>query len=161
MASAIDPETGEITMEQYYANIPFMRTPFNYNRDADARETSLICPEPTKAQQQFAEDSDINVLAERYNLTGEIPQNVRVPLPDEFIETVDYQQAQNVLVEADRAFMQMPANVRKEFDNDPGKFLAFVHDDNNRKRAEELGIVNLPPAPPAPAPAPADPPKPA
>lgn len=135
----------------------YLRTPFNYDRDYASLASGLTCLDPTRAQQQFKEDTDINTLVERYHLTGEIPQNIRVPLPPEFIEATDYQQAQNLLIEADQAFMAMPANVRKEFDNDPARFLEFVHDDRNRDRAQQLGIVNLP-EPKTPPATPADPP---
>lgn len=139
----INEETGEIITDRN----AFMRTPFNFERDENSLETGLTCPEATMAQQQFKDDSDINVIVERFGLTGELPQNVRVPLEADFIETTDFQSAMNVVRQAQEAFAEMPANVRAEFANDPALFMNFVANPANRKRAEELGIVNLPAEP--------------
>lgn len=40
--------------------------------------------------------------------------------------------------------MELPATLRREFDNDPVKLLAFLQDENNRDRAIQLGLVNAP-----------------
>ena len=41
------------------------------------------------------------------------------------------------------AFDDLPAKVRREFDNDPFKFLEFVEDPENVERMAELGLVNI------------------
>lgn len=121
---------------------PFLRTPYNYDRDAVSRETALVCDEETRTQQQFAEDADINTIVDRFNITGQMPQNVRVPLTEEFVETIDYRSAIDKLREADDAFMQFPAKIRAEFENDPAKFVAFVSDPANVEKCREWGLAN-------------------
>jgi phage internal scaffolding protein len=54
------------------------------------------------------------------------------------------------IMEAQNRFMELPAKVRKEFDNDPGAFLAFLENPNNYDRAIELGLIERQPAPPNP-----------
>lgn len=139
----IDNETGEI-------HTPFLRSAYNYDMNKASNETGLDCPEPTKTQQQFAAEVDINTIVERFGLTGQLPQNVRAPLQGDFTTVYDYQSAMNLIIEAGDAFMQMPAEVRREFDNDPGKFLDFVSDPANRDRAAKLGILRAKEAPPEP-----------
>lgn len=120
----------------------FVRTPYNYDMDKASDASGLDASvEPTLAQQQFREETDINTIVERFGLTGQLPQNVRVPLPEDFIEATDYHTALNQLIAANESFMQMPADVRARFQNDPGKFLDFVHDDKNRDEAQKLGIL--------------------
>lgn len=144
MITHTDPHTGEIKPGHY------LRTAYNYDIDEASKETGLACPEETMAQQHFKEECDINTIVERFGITGELPQNVRVPLPDEFIGAMDYQQAMNAIIDGQNAFAQMPANVRARFQNDPQEFLQFVHDPENRAEAERLGIINAPKATPAP-----------
>lgn len=136
--ATVDPETGEITAK---TTIPFLRTIYNYDRDQASLETGTACLEETLTQQQFKDECDINVILEKFNVTGEVPQNVRQPLSADFIETFDYQSAQNAILEAQAAFMEMPAKVRAEFDNDPGKFIAFFEKEENIERAISLGLA--------------------
>lgn len=140
----------------------FLRTPYNYNRDDASNETGTACkPEEDMTQQNFKDECDINVIVERFGVTGELPQNVRQPIQEDFIEAVDYHTAQNALIAARDAFMEMPAKVRERFKNDPGEFVNFFGREENRAEAESLGLVMPRPkteepskTPPAPAPTP-------
>lgn len=133
-----NPETGEII--GYQMNIQF-RTPYNYDRDAVSLETGTKCEEETLAQQQFKDECDINTILDRFGITGELPTNVRQPLSADFVEAVDYQTAQNALIEAQQSFMEMPAKIREKFDNNPAKFIDFFEHEENRAEAERLGLV--------------------
>lgn len=144
--SETDQETGEIVWR------PVQPLAYGaFDPDLHSRESWLhFDAAQDMAQQQFKDDADINRIVERYGVTGELPADVKVPLPDEFYEVADFQSALNVVLEGERAFMEMPADVRRRFDNDPGKFLEFVHDDKNRDEARSLGL--LVPEPKAPEP---------
>jgi len=138
MPKTINTETGEIIMA------PFMRTPYNFDRDENSIETGTSCPEETLAQQQFRDECDINTILDRFGVTGTVPTNVRQPLTEDFIDAMDYQSALNALIEAEQSFMEMPAKVRAEFDNDPGKFIEFFGREENRERAIQLGLIQKP-----------------
>lgn len=92
-------------------------------------------------EQSFKDECDINVIVERFGLTGELPENVKVPVSGDFTDVVDYQTALNAVIAADAAFMELPAKVREEFGHDPQKLMDFVANDKNREKAEELGLV--------------------
>lgn len=139
----IDRETGEIV-------VPFLRTPYNYDTDLASNLSALKCDDPSRAQQQFKEDSDINTIVRRFGLTGELPKDVAVPQSGDFTNVVDFQSALNIVREGEQAFATMPADVRKRFGNDPAEFLAFVHDDKNRDEARKLGLLMPEPAAPVP-----------
>lgn len=124
------------------------RTEYNYDVDQASFESGLTCPEPSLAQQQFAEEADINTIVNRFGLTGELPTGVRAPTYADFSGVFDYHTAMNVVVAARDAFAQMPANVRARFGNDPGAFVDFVSDSGNRAEAEKLGLVVSQPSPP-------------
>lgn len=97
--------------------------------------------EDSKTQQNFQDECDINKIIERFTKTGTLPQIVS---GFEFADVSDvpsYQEALNYLNEAQAQFMELPAKIRKEFDNDPGQLLSFLENPNNYERAIELGLV--------------------
>lgn len=139
----VDRETGEII-------VPFFRTAYNYDRNAVSRETALVCKDASRTKQSFKDETDINNIVRRFGLTGELPTSLKVPTYEDFSAVVDFQSAMNIVIRAEKAFAEMPADVRRRFDNDPGKFMAFVHDDANKDEARKLGL--LVPEPSAPVP---------
>ena len=54
---------------------------------------------------------------------------------------VDYQDAYNMVVKAEEAFMTLPAAVRARFANDPAGIFAFLQDPSNRDEAVQLGLI--------------------
>lgn len=120
---------------------PFVRNPYNYDMNEASDESGLECKDPSLAQQQFAEESDINFIADRYGLTGEMPQVLQLPAYQDFEGIFDFQSAQNAVIEAQRQFLTLPAKTRTRFDNDPQKLLAFLDDPENRAEAEFLGLI--------------------
>lgn len=136
---------------------PFVRNPYNYNTLEASNETAILCPEPTLAQQQFKEESDINFIAERFGLTGELPTVLQLPKYGDFEGIFDFQSAQNAVREALIQFNTLPARLRTRFDNQPQKLLAFLENADNREEAMFLGLIERPktaPQPPPTAPAP-------
>lgn len=118
-----------------------LRTPWNYDVDAVSEATGLLCLDESLADQSQIEECDINTIVRRFGLTGQLPASPRMPSFGDFEGVNDYQSALNMLMEADDAFMEFPAEIRKRFDNDPQQFMAFVHDEANYKEALELGLV--------------------
>lgn len=125
---------------------PFLRTPFNYDRDKASDESALRCLDKTLTQQQFKDECDINVLFARYLDTGEMPQVTQGLTYGDFTGIFDFQTAMNAVRTAEGLFAQFPARIKNRFDNDPQKMLEFLHDENNREEAEFLGLVKKPSA---------------
>jgi phage internal scaffolding protein len=124
--------------------IPFLRTPYNYDRDAASNDSGLECLDPSMAQQQFREECDINIIMERFGRTGELIAPVRMPQYGDFDGVNDYHSAMNAIVEAQSAFEQLPAKLRARFSNDPAEFVEFCMNDENRDEAIRLGLVQAP-----------------
>lgn len=125
----------------------FFRTPYNYDTNAASKRSGLNCTDATRAQQQFKEECDINTIVERFGLTGQLPQNVQMPITQEFVDVMDYQSALNKLMEADAAFMELPAKIRAEFQNDAGKFVEFATDPKNLEQCRAWGLAKPIPGP--------------
>lgn len=137
----------------------FIRSAYNYDTALASDQAALLCEDPSRAQQQFKDECDINVICQRFGITGEMPQTLQTPLQGDFTDVLDYQGALNLIRAADAGFMTLPADLRSRFQNDPGQMLDFLSDDGNRAEAEKLGLLQIvpqlnkaapaPPAPPA------------
>lgn len=123
---------------------PFVRTPFNYDRDEASIASGLACQDPSRTQQNFAEESDINTIVKRFNLTGELPSNFRAPQYGDFDGIADYQSALNQVMAANDAFMSMPAGLRARFHNNPQNLIEFLSREENRDEAVRLGLLQPP-----------------
>lgn len=112
----------------------------------DKREQPvLICEGESRAQQQFKEECDINTIVKRFGLTGEIPGEYRVPVSGDFTGISDFHSAMLAVRQAQEAFMELPAEVRARFNNDPQLLMDFVDDGKNKDEAMKLGLLNPPP----------------
>lgn len=120
----------------------FLRTGHNYDRDAVSAEV-VECSglSPTMAQQQFAEECDINTIVRRFGLTGELPDEYAVPVSGDFTDVVDFQTAMQAVRTANESFMRMPGELRARFNNDPQRLMDFVEDGRNLDEARKLGLA--------------------
>lgn len=109
---------------------------------------SLDCSDlPSLTRQEFAAECDINTLMAQYEKTGVINHfNRGAPQYVDFEAVPDLQTALHTLHEATAAFNNLPAIVRKEFDNDPVQFIEFATDPKNLDKMREYGLAApLPP----------------
>ena len=125
--------------------VPFLRTPYNYDVDKVSDETGLLCPEPTLAQQNFKDECDINNIVRQFGLTGELPSQPLSPQYGDFTGVLDYHTAVNAVLAAQDQFMELPAQLRARFDNDPAKLIDFLDKQENREEATKLGLVDAKP----------------
>lgn len=134
---------------------PFIRTPYNYDRDAVSLSTGTLNEDPTLTVESDALDTDINVLVRRFGLTGQI-SGVEMPPPiTEFMDVFDYQSALNLIRAADESFASMDAEVRNRFNNNPAAFVDFCGDPANLPELRKMGLAVPEPAaivPPEPMP---------
>lgn len=133
----VNRETGEILSASVR---PHLRALYDDHMPmSDA--TGLKCEDESLASQSEAEECDINTLAKRFGLTGQLPQNVRAPMYGDFTEAKDYQQSLNALVQAQNSFMAMPADIRSRFDNNPHLFVEFCQKDENYDQMCDWGLL--------------------
>lgn len=114
---------------------------FNSNYDRKSVHIGTVNSEPTRTQQQFQNEVNINTIISRYKTTGVLPERGGKPVFGDFSEITDFRTAQGVVAEANQAFQALPAHLRRRFNNDPAAFIDFVSDNENRSEAEKLGIV--------------------
>lgn len=117
----------------------------SYDADAVSRETGTgPGDEPSRTQQQFAEEVDINTIVRRFGLTGELPNGIAMPLSGDFSDAPDFQTAMNLIKQAEAAFLEIPGEVRARFSHDPAKVIEFMEDAKNRDEAIRLGFIEKP-----------------
>jgi len=120
---------------------PFLKTPYNYDTDAASNESGLVCLEPSRTQQHFKDECDINYVLKNFGIDA-LAVSPLQPRYGDFTDVVDYHSALNAVIAAEDQFMALPANIRKRFDNDPSKLIDFMENPANREEAESLGLVN-------------------
>lgn len=128
-------------MKMKKVEIPFLRTPFNYDRDLASEESGLKCEDPSLTQQQFKEEADINTIVDRFMKSGVLPTPAVMPQFMDVEGNFDYQTAMNYVRQADENFMRMDAKVRARFNNSPQEFLEFFANPENTDEAIRLGLA--------------------
>lgn len=114
--------------------------------------TGLDCSaDPVLTKQSFADEADVNKIVKRFQLTGELPFQERVNVGQylDVSTAEDYQNALELVREAEAAFADLPATLRERFRNDPAQLLEFV-ESASKDELVEVGLAQA--AQPAPAP---------
>lgn len=109
----------------------------------------------SRTKQSEARQADINWIVAKYEKTGIIPVSQRAGFFADVSTVGDYRAVLDRVQEAGEFFMQQPAALRAEFENDPTKFLDFVSTataDQLREKGlleaegEEPPVEEVPPA---------------
>lgn len=94
-------------------------------------------------QQQFKDSTDVNKILAKFRRTGVVDHaNQYQGQYGDFSDVTDYHTAMTIVAEADEMFMGLPSQVRKLFSNDPGEFLEFAENPENRHKMIELGLIS-------------------
>jgi len=120
----------------------FLRTPYNYDKDAASNESGLHCEDASLAQQHFKDETDINNILRQFNITGLLPESPLSPRYGDFTGISDYQSALNAVIAAESEFEGLPAQIRARFNNDPEELINFLANNENLDEAISLGLVD-------------------
>jgi phage internal scaffolding protein len=101
--------------------------------------------EDSKTEQSHKSEVDINNIVKRAG-AGELIAKVNALQEWKYDDVTnnDFQEAMNAIIRARDAFSSVPSAIRKEFDNDPAKFMDFVRNPENKDRLVEMGLANAP-----------------
>lgn len=96
---------------------------------------------PSMTQQNFADESNINLILAKYAKTGLLDHVNKyggqyADMPGE----QDFHAAMNLVTSAQTMFADLPSGIRATFYNDPAQFLDFVENPENREEAIEMGL---------------------
>lgn len=118
-----------------------------YDHESDLVSPGLDCSADGhgRTKQSHKAECDINGIMKAWNYGQGRPithLNSNTPKYEDFGNVMDYTTAREAIAEAELAFSELPSAMRKHFDNDPSKLLAFVEDPDNLAEAVELGLLD-------------------
>ena len=58
-----------------------------------------------------------------------------------FAPSSDFRESLEIISRAEEAFSELPSDIRADFDNDPGQFLAFVENKDNIPQMADYGLL--------------------
>lgn len=115
-------------------------------RPNGSRRVQYVTAELTMTQQHFKDECDINKILAKYAKTGQLPDMIKKnPIYGDFAESVDYHEAMNTMLLAQEQFANLPAEVRKRFQNEPQEFLEFANNPENLHEMVKLGLATYKP----------------
>ena len=95
-------------------------------------------PGDNPVQQQFKHECDINYIVKNYQL----PQTqLRPEQFGDFSDAPSFQESMNLVIKAQQQFLLLPASTRARFENEPAKFLEFVHNPENASELVKMGLA--------------------
>lgn len=105
-------------------------------------ETGEVYPSMTRQSEMAA--CDIHNILKQFSQTG-FEQLVRERAAQgqyaDLTSLPDYQEALNVVLDAQAAFAALPSQIRDRFNNSPEEFITFVGDPANQDEAIRLGLA--------------------
>jgi len=126
----------------------------------EREETDVYTLEPSKTQQQFRDDVNLNTIVKRFGITdGAIPPGATDPRYfGDFSDAVDFRDSLDKTKEAIDRFNALPAEIRRQFDNNPIYLHDWIMNEGNAEEAVKLGLLKKrEPVAPAPITVPATP----
>lgn len=97
--------------------------------------------EVTRTKQSMKAECDINNILAKYQKTGAVSHLAKHGGSYGFAPALDFHSAVNLVQRAQGMFDDLPASLRRRFNNDPGEFLAFIQDPANTPEAIKLGLA--------------------
>lgn len=91
-------------------------------------------------QQHMADSVNINKIMDRYLRTGEFPDVQEEHLSFYDVPAQSYHEMMNTLARGEEAFNALPAQFRKNWDNDPVAFLRDLQEPSGAELRLKLGI---------------------
>jgi phage internal scaffolding protein len=106
-------------------------------------KVQIECEYPGKTIQSMKDSTDVNRIVDRFTKTG-VLQHVN-KIQGIFGDVSEIGAMQDVIkrqMEAEAAFLQLPAKVRAKFENEPENLLLWISDEDNYKEAVSLGLMS-------------------
>lgn len=108
-----------------------------YTREA----VSVNVSGESRTKQSFAQECDINHIMAKYQKTGAITHFAKHSPQYGIANGQTFQDAMNLVCEAQEMFNDLPSSIRSRFGNDPAAFLDFVNDEGNADEMIKLGLI--------------------
>ena len=110
------------------------------DKDGKVIKVKSVQFEPSKTNQDFAKEVEINNIMDRFTRTGELPMNISSTLVyGDFTQNSDFMSTLNRIKQGKDLFHEINAKLDNKF-NDPQELSDFMSDPKNEKQLQQLGI---------------------
>jgi len=108
-------------------------------------QQAIIDGEEIRVEQSHKDEVNINNIVKRAGGMELIAKvNALTQFEYDDVTGNDFQESMNAIIKARDTFDQVPSAIRKQFDNDPAKFMDFVHNPVNSDSLIEMGLKKAP-----------------
>jgi len=109
--------------------------------DGSLRVASVFT-KPSRTQQQFKDECNINKIMEKYRKTGMVThlRNGGEGVYADLSQVGDYQDMVHRVMHANEEFLKLPSEIRTRFGNDPQNLVDFLKDPKNTDEAIKLNL---------------------
>lgn len=114
-----------------------------YSRFKPPAKPGLSDFSPTRTQQHFKDETDINKIIQRAITTGDTTVFTTTQRGEYYDVSAfeDYQTALDTISDVKADFFSLNAKLRQQFGNDPERYVEFMSDPANVSKAIELGLL--------------------
>jgi len=101
--------------------------------------------EIVRVEQSHKDIVEINNIVKRHGI--DLLQKVAAMQTFEYDDNPnnDFQEVMNAVIKASNSFEAIPSAIRKQFDNNPAKFMDFIYNPDNAEKMVEMGLAKPPP----------------
>ena len=107
----------------------------------DKIQSPFVTEGPSLTKQSMMQECDINFIINKFQKTGVIEHEKAYKGDYGEFESLDFHTAMTMVAEAESMFETVPSSIRKQFDNDPGRFLEFVQNEENKPEMLQMGLL--------------------
>lgn len=100
--------------------------------------------EEVRVEQSHKDEVNINNIVRKHGLDLIVRVQALQQFQYDDVTGNDFQESMNAIIKARDTFSSVPSDIRKQFDNDPAKFMDFVHNPENHDAMVEMGLANKP-----------------
>ena len=105
------------------------------------RSRPVINTGPGMTKQSMKDECNVNLIMAKYQKTGLVSFVSKRQAEYMDAPAIDFQQAMDIVKDAENMFLDMPSSMRKRFQNDPGEFYEFIHNPDNKEEMYKLGLA--------------------
>lgn len=124
-----------------------VRGAFGFDTRANSDDVAISDTGESMAIQSEKDNVDINNIVDKWTRTGVVNGGAKAPQFGDFSDMGDYQSMLNSVIEAESKFMELPAETRAKFGNDPARLIEAAQDPANLELFRSLGMADPAPAP--------------
>lgn len=92
----------------------------------------------SRTKQSFKDSTDINKILQKAQVAGTLSHLEQFGGEYKSFQNFDFFEAQLQIARAQTIFERLPSEIRREFNNDPGKFFAYANDPENVDNLHKL-----------------------